>query len=87
VEELTSILAHEMGHFKLGHIVKQMIFSFVSMAIMLFIFYFYKKPLALQSFPYGYTAICRRDIFCFLIYAYVICVVNYIKLFIKEIRV
>jgi STE24 endopeptidase len=37
VEELTSILAHEMGHFKLGHIIKQMIFSFFSTGIMLFI--------------------------------------------------
>jgi STE24 endopeptidase len=37
VEELTSVLAHEMGHFKLGHIVKHMIFSFVSTGIMLFI--------------------------------------------------
>ncbi|MDR1784488.1 MAG: M48 family metallopeptidase [Endomicrobium sp.] len=37
VDELTSILAHEMGHFKLGHILKHMIFSFVSTLIMLFI--------------------------------------------------
>jgi STE24 endopeptidase len=37
VKELTSILAHEMGHFKLGHIIKQMIFSFASMGLMLFI--------------------------------------------------
>jgi STE24 endopeptidase len=38
VDELTSILAHEMGHFKLGHIVKHIIFSFVSSGIMLFVF-------------------------------------------------
>jgi STE24 endopeptidase len=37
VAELTSVLAHEMGHFKLGHIIKQMIFSFVSMGVMLFV--------------------------------------------------
>ncbi|MDR2399264.1 MAG: M48 family metallopeptidase [Endomicrobium sp.] len=36
-EELTSVLAHEMGHFKLGHIIRQMIFSFISMGGMLFI--------------------------------------------------
>jgi STE24 endopeptidase len=35
--ELTSVLAHEMGHFKLGHIIKQMIFSFASMGVMLFV--------------------------------------------------
>jgi STE24 endopeptidase len=38
VDELTSVLAHEMGHFKLGHIVKHMIFSFVLTGIMFFIF-------------------------------------------------
>jgi STE24 endopeptidase len=38
VKELTSVLAHEMGHFKLGHIIRQMIFSFISMGGMLFIF-------------------------------------------------
>jgi STE24 endopeptidase len=38
VDELTSILAHEMGHFKLGHIVKHIILSFVLSGIMLFVF-------------------------------------------------
>ncbi|MCL2506761.1 MAG: M48 family metallopeptidase [Endomicrobia bacterium] len=37
VEELTSVLAHEMGHFKLGHIIRGMIFSFVSLGITFFI--------------------------------------------------
>jgi STE24 endopeptidase len=37
VEELTSVLAHEMGHFKLGHIIKQMIFGFAAMAFMFFL--------------------------------------------------
>jgi STE24 endopeptidase len=36
-DELISVLAHEMGHFKLGHILKDMIFSFISTLIMLFI--------------------------------------------------
>jgi STE24 endopeptidase len=38
VDELTSILAHEMGHFKLGHIVKHIFFSFILSGIMLFVF-------------------------------------------------
>ncbi|GHT15775.1 peptidase M48 [Endomicrobiia bacterium] len=38
VDGLTSILAHEMGHFKLGHIVKHIIFSSALSGIMLFIF-------------------------------------------------
>ena len=37
VDELTSVLAHEMGHFKLGHIMRQMIFGFASMAFMFFL--------------------------------------------------
>ncbi|GMO67635.1 MAG: M48 family metallopeptidase [Endomicrobiia bacterium] len=41
VDELTSILAHEMGHFKLGHILKHMISSFISILIMLFILSFF----------------------------------------------
>jgi STE24 endopeptidase len=41
VEELTSILAHEMGHFKLKHIIKHMILSFISIGIMLFAFSFF----------------------------------------------
>lgn len=51
VEELTSVLAHEMGHFKLGHIVKQMIFSFVSMGIMLLILsIFIREPWLYKAF-------------------------------------
>lgn len=37
VDELTSVLAHEMGHFKLGHIIRQMIFGFVTTAVMFFL--------------------------------------------------
>jgi STE24 endopeptidase len=38
VNELTSVLAHEVGHFKLGHIVKHMAFSLISTGMMLFVF-------------------------------------------------
>ncbi|MDR1400799.1 MAG: M48 family metallopeptidase [Endomicrobium sp.] len=41
VDELTNVLAHEMGHFKLGHILKHMIFSFCSTLIMLFVLSFF----------------------------------------------
>ncbi|MDR3111976.1 MAG: M48 family metallopeptidase [Elusimicrobiota bacterium] len=37
VDELTSVLAHEMGHFKLNHIKKNMLFSFISMGFMFYI--------------------------------------------------
>jgi STE24 endopeptidase len=51
VQELTSILAHEVAHFKLRHIIKQMIFSFVSMGTMLLILsIFIKKPWLYKAF-------------------------------------
>ena len=37
VEELVSILAHEMGHFKKGHILKSLIISILTMGLMFFI--------------------------------------------------
>jgi STE24 endopeptidase len=37
VDELTAILAHEMGHYKLGHIIKNMILAFLEAGLMLFI--------------------------------------------------
>lgn len=40
-DELTSVLAHEMGHFKLGHIIRQMIFGFATMAFMFFLLSFF----------------------------------------------
>ncbi|MCA6071826.1 MAG: M48 family metallopeptidase [Endomicrobium sp.] len=49
VEELTSVLAHEMGHFKLGHIIRRMIFSFVSTGAMLFILSFFINKTWLYS--------------------------------------
>jgi STE24 endopeptidase len=38
IEELTNIIAHEIGHFKLRHLMKHIIFSFVSSGIMFFVF-------------------------------------------------
>jgi STE24 endopeptidase len=41
VEELTAVLAHEMGHFKKGHILKFMVFSFVQTLFMFFLLSFF----------------------------------------------
>ncbi|MDR0977571.1 MAG: M48 family metallopeptidase [Endomicrobium sp.] len=57
VEELTSILAHEMGHFKLGHMLKQIFFSIGSTGITLFILslsingYWLYKAFLMDSYP------------------------------------
>ena len=37
VDELVSILAHEMGHYKMGHIAKNLILSFLSTGLMFFL--------------------------------------------------
>ncbi|MBN1822854.1 MAG: M48 family metallopeptidase [Endomicrobiales bacterium] len=37
VDELVSVLAHEMGHYKKGHIVKSVVFSVLSTGVMFFI--------------------------------------------------
>jgi STE24 endopeptidase len=38
VEELTAVVAHEIGHFKRGHILKSMALSIVSSAVMFYVF-------------------------------------------------
>jgi Zn-dependent protease with chaperone function len=51
VDELTSVLAHEMGHFKLGHIIRQMLFGFASMAFMFFLLsLFINSPWLFKAF-------------------------------------
>jgi STE24 endopeptidase len=36
-DELINVLAHEMGHFKLGHIIRRMILSFIIMGLMFYL--------------------------------------------------
>jgi STE24 endopeptidase len=70
VEELTSVLAHEMGHFKLGHIIKRMFFSFVSMGVMLFILsLFINKPWLYKAFLMDSQPIYAGVIFFIFLYA------------------
>ncbi|GHT51648.1 hypothetical protein AGMMS49990_06360 [Endomicrobiia bacterium] len=49
VEESTNILAREMGHFKLRHIIKQMILSFVSAGMLFVLSLFVNKSQALVN--------------------------------------
>jgi STE24 endopeptidase len=37
IDELVAILAHEMGHYKLGHIMKTLVIAFIETGLMLFI--------------------------------------------------
>jgi STE24 endopeptidase len=38
VEELTAVVAHEIGHFKLGHILRNMALSIAAMSVMFYVF-------------------------------------------------
>ncbi|GHT35943.1 hypothetical protein AGMMS49592_6260 [Endomicrobiia bacterium] len=49
IEESTSILTREMGHFKLGRIIKQMILSFVSAGMLFVLSLFVNKSQALVN--------------------------------------
>jgi STE24 endopeptidase len=68
-DELINILAHEMGHFKLGHIVKHIIFSFISIGAMLFTssFFIYQKWLYAAFFMQS-RPIYAGIIFCVFLY-------------------
>jgi STE24 endopeptidase len=55
VNELVSVLAHEVGHFKLGHIVKHMAFSLISTGMMLFVFSLFMNKAWLYAAFYMYV--------------------------------
>ena len=58
VKELIAVLAHEVGHYKHGHIRKQIIISFVSSALMFFILsIFITRPGLYQAFGLEMTPI------------------------------
>jgi STE24 endopeptidase len=70
VDELTSILAHEMGHFKLGHIIKNILFSFISTGIMLFLLsLFINKSWLYSAFLMEHQTIYAGIIFFGLLYS------------------
>jgi STE24 endopeptidase len=51
VDELVSVLAHEMGHFKLGHIYKSILLELANTGLMLFILsFFVKAPGIFEAF-------------------------------------
>lgn len=70
VDELTSILAHEMGHFKLGHIIKQMIFGFITTGIMFFLLsLFIKSQWLFKAFLMDSTSVYAGIIFFGFLYS------------------
>jgi STE24 endopeptidase len=70
VDELTSVLAHEMGHFKLGHIRRQMIFGFVNMAFMFFLLsLFINSPWLFEAFKMQNVSVYAGIIFFGFLYS------------------
>jgi len=49
-EELVAVLAHEIGHYKKKHVIKNMVISLLEMGLMLYVLYvFVKNPLLSQA--------------------------------------
>ncbi|MCL2144915.1 MAG: M48 family metallopeptidase [Endomicrobia bacterium] len=70
VDELTSVLAHEMGHFKLGHVIRQMIFGFAAMALMFFLLsFFINSPWLFEAFCMDFRSVYAGIIFFGFLYA------------------
>ncbi|MCF8068228.1 MAG: M48 family metallopeptidase [Desulfobacterales bacterium] len=68
--ELVSVLAHEIGHAKLGHIKKSIIISFASSLLMFFILsLFITRPGLYQAFQIEGTPVYAGLIFFFFLYA------------------
>jgi STE24 endopeptidase len=80
VEELTSVLAHEMGHFKLGHIIRQMVFGFATMALMFFLLsLFIKSPWLFEAFKMQNHSVYAGIIFFGFLYAPISLVIGIIS--------
>ena len=80
VDELTSVLAHEMGHFKLGHIIRQMIFGFASLAFMFFLLsVFIKSPWLFEAFRMESRSVYAGIIFFGFLYSPVSMIIGIIS--------
>ena len=80
VDELTSVLAHEMGHFKLGHIIRQMIFGFITMAFMFFLLsLFINASWLFEAFRTQYYSVYASIIFFGFLYSPVSMIIGIIS--------
>lgn len=69
-DELVSILAHEMGHYKKHHIIKGMIYSFLISGLMLYLFsWVINNPLLFKAFKMEHLSIYASLIFFALLYS------------------
>lgn len=76
-QELVSVLAHEMGHFKCGHILKNIIIALINMGIMFFVMSFLiKNPLLFDAFSMENISVYAGLFFFSIIYSPVNVVVS-----------
>lgn len=69
-DELVSILAHEMGHYKKHHFIKGMIYSFLISGLMLYLFsWVINNQLLFQAFKMEHLSIYASLIFFALLYS------------------
>ncbi len=70
VSELVAILAHEIGHYKKKHIVKQMVISILQMGVMFFLLSFFVSYKGLfDAFYMEYTSVYAGLIFFGMLYS------------------
>lgn len=76
-QELVSVLAHEMGHFKCGHILKNIVIALINMGIMFFVMSFLiKNPLLFDAFSMENISVYAGLFFFSIIYSPVNVVVS-----------
>lgn len=70
VEELVAVLAHEIGHFKRKHILKSMVLSIVSSAVLFFIFsLLLNNPQLFEAFRMEHISVYASLVFVSLFYS------------------
>ena len=84
-DEIMTILAHEMGHYKLKHIIKRMIASFFTTGIMFFLLsLFIKNQMLFDAFKMDNLSIYASIVFFGLLYSPINMVMSLINKFISR---
>ena len=77
VEELVSVLAHEMGHYRKRHIAKGVLLSILSMGLMFFILsWFICNPRLFEAFQMQHTSIYASLLFFGFLYSPIVVVLS-----------
>ncbi len=83
--EIMTILAHEMGHYKLKHIIKRMAVSFFTTGIMFFLLsLFIKNEMLFEAFKMEHLSVYASIVFFGLLYSPINMVISLISKFVSR---